>query len=406
MERMGIELEEAVKLMTSRIHRIRDVETVELAETAGRVLARDCYSAMDSPPFDRSPLDGYAFRSQDSAQAREESPVKLKVTEVLYAGSWYKGEVGPGQAARIMTGAPIPPGADCVIRREEVLALPDAPDFVGIPHPVKAFENFCFRGEDIKKGSLVLERGTSVGYLEQGILASVGIAQAEVYRRPRIALYVVGDELQAPGEEREPGKIYDANYWILSGRLKELGYPPVKSRMVGDDPQAMAREIQEIIDQVDLVVTTGGVSVGDKDIFHQVLPLLGARRVFWKVRMKPGAPAMFALFKGKPMVHLSGNPFAAAATLELLVRPALFQLTGDRTLAQKRVRAALGSPFTKSGGRRFVRGRLENGTVTLPPLEKHASGMLFSMKDCNCLADFPPSKVPLEDGAEVEVVLL
>ena len=176
--------------------------------------------------------------------------------------------------------------------------------------------------------------------------------------------------------------------------------------MVGDDPEAVAREIEEVIDQVDLIITTGGVSVGDKDIFHQVLPLLGAERLFWRVKMKPGTPAMFALFRGKPMIHLSGNPFAAAATLELLVRPALFKLTGDSCLAQKRVKAVLGSSFKKSGGRRFVRGCLENGTVTLPPMEKHASGMLFSMKDCNCLVDFPPSKTPMKAGDIVDVVLL
>ncbi len=406
MERIGIQLEEAAGLIAEHIQPVRDVETVELAEAAGRILAREYYSDMDNPPFDRSPLDGYAFRSQDVAQAREELPIELKVTEILYAGSWYKGKVEPGQAVRIMTGAPIPPGADCVIRQEEVTILTGPPDSVLIPHPMKAFENYCFQGEDIKEGTLLLEKGTSVGYLEQGILASVGIAKVEVYRRPRIAFYVAGDELCAAGEGRKPGKIYDANYWILSGRLKELGYSPIKSRMVGDDPEAVAREIEEVIDQVDLIITTGGVSVGDKDIFHQVLPLLGAERLFWRVKMKPGTPAMFALFRGKPMIHLSGNPFAAAATLELLVRPALFKLTGDSCLAQKRVKAVLGSSFKKSGGRRFVRGCLENGTVTLPPMEKHASGMLFSMKDCNCLVDFPPSKTPMKAGDIVDVVLL
>ena len=406
MERTGIELEEAVELITAQIHRITDTETVSLPEAAGRVLAEDCYSEMDNPPFDRSPLDGYAFCSRDVAEAGEGSPVKLMVTEVLYAGSWYRGAVEQGQAVRIMTGAPVPPGADCVIRQEEVRTEEGSPGHVFIPHPMKAFENYCFQGEDIKKGTRILEKGTFIGCLEQGILASVGITRVPVYRKPRIAFYVAGDELCQAGEKLAPGKIYDANCWILSGRLRDLGYAPWVSRMMGDDPEAVAAEIREVIDQADLIVTTGGVSVGDKDIFHQVLPLLGAERLFWRVKMKPGTPAMFAVFRGKPMIHLSGNPFAAAATLELLVRPALKCLTGDENLSLRRVKAVLAAPFKRSGGRRFVRGRLEDGIVTLPPAEKHASGMLFSMRGCNCLAEIPASQVPMEAGEKVDVILL
>ena len=406
MERIGIELEEAVRIITEAIQPILETEMVTLEEAGGRIAARSYCSQIDNPPFDRSPLDGYAFRSQDVKEATSDAPIKLRVTRTLYAGDWYDKGVEAGEAVRIMTGAPIPPGADCVIRQEETSLCQREPDVVLIPHSMKPYENYCFQGEDTKNGTLLLSKGEVIGSIEQGILASAGIAQAEVYRKPRIALFVSGDELCSPGEELKPGKIYDSNLWLLSGRMRELGISPMVQKMAGDDPQEIAEEIKKVIGQADMVITTGGVSVGAKDIFHQVLPLLGAKRLFWRVSMKPGTPAMFALFSGKPMLHLSGNPFAAAATFELLAVPALENMTGDLRLADKHKKAILGVEFKKSGGRRFVRGRLEQGTVTLPITQKHSSGILFSMKGCNCLVDLLPSKEPVKAGQEVDVVLL
>lgn len=406
MERIGIELEEAVKTITEWVKPIEDTQEVGLAEAAGRVAAKTYVSQIDNPPFDRSPLDGYAFRSQDVAEAAPDAPARLQVIGTLYAGDWYGRPIGKGQAVRIMTGAPIPPEADCVIRQEDVSVIPGEPGAVLIPRPLKRHENYCFRGEDAPKGALLLEKGDAIGYIEQGILASAGISRVEVYRKPRIAFFVAGDELCPPGEALKPGKIYDANYWLLAGRMGELGIGPVIGKMAGDKPEALAEEIRRSIGQVDMVITTGGVSVGAKDIFHQVLPLLGARRLFWRVSMKPGTPAMFAIFEGKPMLHLSGNPFAAAATFELLALPALEKMTRDSRLARKRVQAVLACDFKKSGGRRFLRGRLENGAVSIPAEEKHASGILSSMKGCNCLVELPPSKEPVKAGTQVEVVLL
>ena len=406
MERIGIELEEAVRIITEAIQPILETEMVTLEEAGGRIAARSYCSQIDNPPFDRSPLDGYAFRSQDVKDATSDAPVKLRVTRTLYAGDWYDKGVEAGEAVRIMTGAPIPPGADCVIRQEETSLCQREPDVVLIPHSMKPYENYCFQGEDTKNGTLLLSKGEVIGSIEQGILASAGIAQAEVYRKPRIALFVSGDELCSPGEELKPGKIYDSNLWLLSGRMRELGISPMVQKMAGDDPQEIAEEIKKVIGQADMVITTGGVSVGAKDIFHQVLPLLGAKRLFWRVSMKPGTPAMSALFSVKPMLHLSGNPFAAAATFELLAVPALEKMTGDLRLADKHKKAILGVDFKKSGGRRFVRGRLERGTVTLPITQKHSSGILFSMKGCNCLVDLLPSKEPVKAGQEVDVVLL
>ena len=399
-------LEQAQNLLLARTEKIEETEEILLWEGVGRTLAGDIFAQHDQPPFPRSPLDGYAARSRDIKGASKERPVALMVIDEVDAGHVGSRKVEEGTALRIMTGAPIPPGADCVIRQEETSLCQREPDVVLIPHSMKPYENYCFQGEDTKNGTLLLSKGEVIGSIEQGILASAGIAQAEVYRKPRIALFVSGDELCSPGEELKPGKIYDSNLWLLSGRMRELGISPMVQKMAGDDPQEIAEEIKKVIGQADMVITTGGVSVGAKDIFHQVLPLLGAKRLFWRVSMKPGTPAMFALFSGKPMLHLSGNPFAAAATFELLAVPALEKMTGDLRLADKHKKAILGVDFKKSGGRRFVRGRLERGTVTLPITQKHSSGILFSMKGCNCLVDLLPSKEPVKAGQEVDVVLL
>lgn len=405
MDKMGVELEEAVEIIVRSIEPVADVEEAALPEAVGRIGARAIYSETDNPPFARSPLDGYAFSSRDVKAASEEKPVRLCVAGRICAGEWRKEKLGPGEAIEIMTGAAIPEGADCVIRQEDV-RLSGKPGYVEIAHAMRKYENYCFQGEDLKKGDLLLEQGRFIGWVEQGILASAGVFRLQVYRRPRIALYVTGDELCLPGQALSPGKIYDSNCWLLSGRMRELGYPPVTVKLLPDEPEAVAEEIRKAAGKMDLVITTGGVSVGAKDIFHQVLPLLGAERLFWRVRMKPGTPAMFSVFQDTPMLHLSGNPFAAAATFELLAVPAIERLTGDPRLRQKRVRAILGTDFNKSGGRRFLRGCVENGQVRLPPVEKHASGMLFSMEGCNCLVEIPPSEKPVLAGRPVDVILL
>jgi len=403
MDKIGIELEEAQSIIRRNVLPVTDIETVEVLHAGGRILAEDVYAVVDQPPFPRSPLDGYAFCSRDVADASEEAPAALLVKARVCAGEWYSQAVERGEAVRIMTGAPMPEGTDCVIRQEEVKR--DG-DLVLIPHPMKAYENYCFQGEDVKAGTLLVEHGSRLNYIEQGILAAAGYDRVSVYRHPRVALFDTGDELVQAGEPLRPGKIYDANLQLLYGRLEELGFRPVIAGALGDDPEEVAKAIRQAAPQVDLVITTGGVSVGEKDIFHQVLPILGAERLFWRIHIKPGTPAMFALFQEVPMIHLSGNPFAALATFELLAKPALAELTGDWHLRERREKAVLATGFKKAGRRRFLRGHLENGKVTLPPTGMHASGVLSSMRGCNCLVDVPPASKPLEAGDPVDVILL
>lgn len=398
-----VELERAVSLMAEGVTPL-GVEAVSGASILGRTLGQDVIAPLDQPPFDRSPLDGYALRSVDSAGASKDRPVRLTVVDTVYAGDAAQVPVGPGQAVRIMTGAMLPQGADCVLRQEDTdMGSP----VVSICKSLKPHDNYVDQGEDYRAGTVLLPAGTRLDAAAVGLLAGAGLqTELLVQRRPRVCVLSTGDEVVEPHRRPlPPGKIYDANLSLLTARLAELGITDVKGRQAGDDPAAVAEAMGQMLDNCDILITTGGVSVGERDVLHQALPLLGAEGVFWRVKLKPGSPAMFSRYQGKPVLSLSGNPFAAAATFELLARPLLYALSEEPHLLSKRRRGILGTPFPKaSPGRRFVRGRYEDGHVALPA--EHASGVLSSLVGCNCLVDIPAGSGPLETGQEIEILLL
>ena len=369
----------------------------------GLVLAEDVIAPMSQPPFDRSPLDGYALIAADTDGASEETPARLQVIDTVYAGGWSEVTVRPGQCVRIMTGAPIPAGADCVVRQEDTdRGAPEVAVRVGL----RDHENYCFRGEDYREGDTLIPAGYPLDAAALGLLAGAGLEGAEmpVRPRPRILLAGTGDELAPPGQPLRPGQIYNSNLPQLAARCRELGYAAAAVQLP-DDPQVVARGLAVGVRDYDCVITTGGVSVGEKDIFHQALPLAGAERLFWRVMLKPGTPMMFSLLGGKPVLSLSGNPFAAAATFELFARPMLAALSGDCRWEPTTLSAPLADGFgKKSGGRRFVRGRYTGGAVHLP--EGHSSGQLRSSLGCNCLVDIPAGSPALKAGDTVRVILL
>lgn len=405
MERIGIELEEAVKLILDATKNGTGTKRILVSEAGGRTLAEAFYAPMDNPPFDRSPLDGYALRSQDTKGASPEHPAVLTVVDTVYAGGWCTLTLKGGQAVCLTTGAPIAEGADCIIRQEDVKR--DENGMLEVYQELMPYENYCFAGEDVKKGTLLIEKGTRITYVEQAILASMGIEEIAVFQKPRAALLVTGDELIMPGQKLVQGKIYDSNLQMIFGRMQEMGITPVVAKQAGDSAEEVAQEILGLLPQVDAVITTGGVSVGAKDIFHQVLPLIKADRLFWRVKLKPGTPAMFAVCQGVPLLHLSGNPFAAITTFELLARPMLEKLNGNSRQGLERVQAVLDGEFEKSSmGRRFLRGTLIGQAVMIPPTGKHSSGMISSMSGCNCLIDIPAGSEKLVQGSQVEVLKL
>lgn len=400
--RTRIELEEARALLAESVRPL-GVEQVSRQEALGRTLAEDVTAPLDQPPFDRSPLDGYALRSADLTGASPEHPVSLRVVETVYAGGVPSRALGPGEAIRIMTGAMLPRGCDCVLQHERT---DNGLKQVQIYAALSPHDNYCDRGEDYRTGEVLLSAGTVVDAAAVGVLASAGLSSVPVRRRPVVRVLSTGDEVVSPDLHPLPaGKIYGSNQELLTARLRELGVSDVKGLLIGDDPREVADTMAQLLGECDLLITTGGVSAGDKDIFHEALPLLGAERVFWKVNLKPGTPAMYSLWQGQPILSLSGNPFAAAATFELLARPLLAALTGESRFSLRSRTAVVEGSFPKaSPGRRFLRGFYQEGRVSLTG--KNDSGMLASLVGCNCLVDLPAGSPPVQEGQTVTVLLL
>jgi molybdopterin molybdotransferase len=395
-----IDLEKAIELMCDGVVPLAS-ETADVISTNGRVLAEDVTAPMDQPPFPRSPLDGYAFDAASCEGAAQDRPVVLKVTEKLYAGSWSDRVIGRGEAVKLMTGAMIPKGCNCVIRQEDT----DCGETeVSLYKSVKPLENYCFAGEDYKKGELLLPAFTRIGPAAMSVIAGAGMARTDVIRRPRVSVISTGDELAAPGTQRKDGEIYCSNNLYIEARLAETGAVIVASQIVKDDETALRASIETAASESDLVISTGGVSVGEKDLLVRVLEATGADILFHHINIKPGAPAVFSKHKGARLLSLSGNPFASAASFELLVWPLLSAMTGDKTLVPVRTRTELADDFPKKGGaRRFVRGRFDGSAVHLP--DGHSNGQIKSMIGCNCLVDIPAESGKLKAGDCVSILI-
>lgn len=398
-----ITLQQAVEVVLEHCATIKEVEEVDLWEARGRVLAKDIVADMDQPPFDRSPLDGYAVRGEDIKNATKACPVILNVIDEVTAGHRSNAVVGESEAVRIMTGAPIPKGANCIVKQEDT---DYGMENVSIYKSVRPFDNYCYQGEDYKIGQKLICEGSSLGSIEIGTIASLGKTRVCVKRLPRIGVMTTGDEIILPGKKLSEGKIYDSNLYTVATRLMELGIKPICQMEVGDNPETAAKSIKELAKTADLIITTGGVSVGKKDIMHDVIQLLGAKKLFWRVQLKPGSPMICAVYENTLMICLSGNPFGVVANMELLVRPALAKLMGDESLVPRRVRAVLESDFIKSSNvTRYVKAVYREGKVSFTT-NLHSSGILSSMIGCNCLVEVLPNKEPIQKGQEVWVILL
>lgn len=401
--KINISLEEALKILEQHITRITDTQVVGLIEAVGRRTAQDLYSPIDQPPFARSPLDGYALRSEDSKGASPENSAELNVVDEILAGSYSPRRIGPKEAVRIMTGAPIPEGADAVIRQEDT---DYGEEMVHIFKQVNPYDNYCFQGEDYQAGACLVHKGERMNAANTALAASMGYDSVAVFREPRIAIIATGDELRMPGEDLEAGQIYTSNQFLLAGRLMELGIAQMTTRKAPDAPAKVAACIKELAENHDLIITSGGVSVGKKDIMHDVAENLGCRKLFWRIRFKPGTPAMAFMYDSTCVLCLSGNPFGAGAGMELLVRPALSYLTGDAGFLAKEESAVMSEDFPKpSKMRRFLRAVLTGEEVRLSK-GLASSGVLSTLKDCNCMIDIPAGSPGLKRGEEVCVRIL
>jgi molybdopterin molybdotransferase len=396
-----IDLEKAIGLIAADAHTL-EPEEIDLIAANGRITAEDIISPIDQPPFPRSPLDGYAFDASAVEGASPENPVVLRVVDKIYAGDGSDTAVKRGEAVKLMTGAVIPQGCDCVIRQEDT---DGGEETVTIRQRLRRWENYCFAGEDFTKGTLLLPAFSRIGPAAMATVAGAGLSRVNAIRRPRVSVISTGDELAAPGGALRAGEIYCSNNFYIEARLLEMGAEVTMSRIVKDDETALGDCIEEAASKSDAVISTGGVSVGEKDYMVRVLEALHADIVFHGIEIKPGSPAVFSKYGAARLLSLSGNPFASAASFELLVWPLLAALTGDKTLGLARTSAELADAFNKRGGaRRFLRGRFDGSAVHLP--DGHFNGQISSMIGCNCLVDLPANSDKLKPGDRVSILIL
>jgi molybdopterin molybdotransferase len=380
---------------------------VPLAEALGCVLAEDVAAGEDLPPFANSAMDGFALRSEDVRGAGEGSPVGLRLVGEVFAGSAKLPKVEPGTAVRIMTGGPLPPGADAVVPVERTETSGETVRIQLAP-PERGFVREA--GEDVPAGAVVLERGRPIDPAALGMLASVGCHQVPVHPKPRVSVVSTGDELVDPGEPLGPGQIRDSNSWLLVAQARAAGAEAFRCGRLQDDPEALRRGFALAAADGDFVLTSGGVSVGDRDYTKRVLAELGDVRS-WRVAMQPGMPQAFGLAAGTPLFGLPGNPVSCFVVFEVLVRPALRRLAGmpDDRLDRPRVMARLAEPVRSPAGRvSFLRVRLEAGDDALSAMLTGAqgSGVLSSVVAADGLAVVPVHQTELPAGAEVSVILL
>lgn len=398
---MRISLEQALNILMDHVtHGKTERKTLE--DCLGRVLSEDVYALLDMPPFSRSAQDGYALCSKDSIGATGENPVKLKVTGKIYAGDHLDVQVRPGEAVRIMTGAMVPAGADCVLRQEDT---DEGEDVVQIYKEVEPGCSICFKGEEYKKGHTLLHEGTKIDAAALAVASGNGIMELPVYRRVKAAVVSSGSEVVEPGTPLTPGKIYNTNTVYMKARLHQLGAQVMMSRTVGDELEIMEEALKEAANQAELVITTGGVSVGQKDLTEEALLSIGAEILFHGIAIKPGMPTLAAEKDGVLFIGLSGNPFSAAIPFEMFVREILSLKMGDPDLKLRRETLTAVTGFSKnSRRRRFLRGKAEGKEVWLP--DQQANGQMRSMVGCNCLIEIPAGSGPVKAGDKVEVLWL
>ena len=386
-----------------------DIETVPLRQALGRVLAEDVTATVTMPPWSNSSMDGYAVRSADITPVMSGEPVKLRVVATIAAGEFAPRALKRGEAMRIMTGAPVPEGADSIIRKEDTdggkskVEVRDARD---------VWKNIRPAGEDFQRGDLLARRGAPVKAALIGVLASTGLSQVKAFRRPRVAIISSGDELvdlDRFAEVEKGRRIVSTNSYTLEALTRVAGGLPIDLGIAADSKASLRRKLDGAVD-CDLILTSAGVSVGDLDHTRDVFEALGGKMKFWKVRMRPGAPLAFGMLNDVPWLGLSGNPVSAMVSFELFVRPALRKMQGHSSLFRRTVTVTV-EEDVKIGAKltHFLRAivkRNEDGALVARLTGLQSSGILTSMVKANALLIVPETSPKVEKGSQLKALML
>lgn len=389
----------AMEIITANIRRVDRVEGVRLEEAAGRLLAEDVVAGFNVPPFDRSSMDGYAVRAEDTYGASTFSPRRLRLIGVQHAGERFEGEVGPGECVEVATGSPIPRGSDAVVMVEHTRL--DG-GYVEVQKPAYPGAHISPEGEDIKKGDVVVGGGDLLTPGRIGALAALGVESAAVYAKPTVAVISTGSEVRPLGSDLEAGQIYDINLHTLSAVIASNGGIPIRHGIVPDDSAAIEAILSEAVSS-DLVVFSGGSSVGSRDLLYDVVEEAG-EVLFHGVQVKPGKPTLFGLVEGKPVFGMPGYPTSCLSNAYVFLVPALRMLAGLPPPEPRRVRARMAVRVVSSSGReQFLTVRLDGG-LAYPVFKR--SGAITSMAHADGYIVLPVNTDTVEEGEEVTVTLL
>ena len=391
-------VEQALSQMLAAIEPLTDYDTVSLEKALGRVLAEDIHSRLDIPPFDNSAMDGYALRSADLA-----TNDTLQLAGQSFAGSPFEGHCPAGSCVRIMTGAQVPPELDAVVMQEQTCR--DG-DLVRFQQTVKAGNNVRNRGEEIATGDCVLPAGETLTARHLALLATVGVAKVKVVRKLKVAIFSTGDELMPLGSELKPGEIYDSNRYGIMAVLTRMDVDLLDLGVIKDDPAAIREAFRYADKAADVVITSGGVSVGEADFTREIMEEMGEIN-FWKLAIKPGKPFAFGRFDNSIFFGLPGNPVSALVTLYELAKPAMQKLSGAPYKAPLSLKATLNGKLKKAPGRTdYQRGVLttdEQGQLTVTSTGHQGSGMMSSLALADCFIVLERDRGSVEDGEIVTV---
>jgi molybdopterin molybdotransferase len=399
-----ISYENALKIIKAETAPLNAEET-SLSSALNRVLAADIYAVLDQPPFARSPLDGYAFHAADTAKASAENAACFRVVGVISAGSVRPGFLQKGTAVRIFTGAMLPPGADAVVAQEETVTEGER---VFVIKRFRSGENVVPAGEDIAKNSILLNRGMILGPADIGMLASQGMTHIPVYRKPRVAILSSGNELVDPGELLPEGKIFNSNRYTLEALVTQAGGIPICPGMLLDRLDLLTDAFISALDEADILLITGGVSVGDYDLVPAAVKETGARLLFHRVDIKPGTPTLAAIIGKKLLFGLSGNPAACLVGFLQFALPALKILQGIGQWEHTWIDVTLAMPYTKTGRQaRFLSAQTvyHEGCFRTTVAGKQKPGVLTSFREMNSLVFIPEDKTVFQTGDTVRAQL-